>query len=144
MEDQNGLYFTLAYGILDTETLEFRYVLAGHVPVVHVPHDGAPRLLDAEGLAIGFLEDMEFDEHTVQLQAGDRLYLYSDGVPEAMDAELNEFGERQMLEIMELGKGQSLADSASLLLQTVKRWCAKNGPKDDVSILGVEIAAADP
>jgi sigma-B regulation protein RsbU (phosphoserine phosphatase) len=141
MEEQNDLYFTLAYGILDTETLEFRYVLAGHVPLIHVPHDGAPQRLDADGLAIGFFEDMEFDEYTVQLRPGDRLYIYSDGVPEAMDEGLNEFGERQMLEIMELGKSQSLDDSVSLLLQAVERWCAKNGPKDDVSILGVEIPA---
>jgi sigma-B regulation protein RsbU (phosphoserine phosphatase) len=141
MEDQNGLYFTLAYGVLDTESLEFRYVLAGHAPLVHLPYGGAPRVLDGDGLAIGFVDDMEFDEYSVTLQPGDRLFIYSDGVPEAMDHSLNEFGERQMLEMMELGKTQPLADSVSLLLQAVERWCAKKGPKDDVSILGIEIAA---
>jgi sigma-B regulation protein RsbU (phosphoserine phosphatase) len=141
MEDQNGLYFTLAYGVLDTETLEFRYALAGHDPLVHVPRDGTPQVLEADGLAIGFMDDMEFDEYTVQLAGGDRLYIYSDGVPEAMDADLNEFGERQMLEIMELGKSQPLDESVSLILQVVERWCVVNGPKDDVSILGIEIAA---
>ena len=64
---------------------------------------------------------------------------YSDGVPEAMDEDLNELGERQMLELIELGKTKSLDSSVTLLLQAVERWCAKNGPKDDVSILGLEI-----
>ena len=104
MEDQNGLYFTLAYGVLDTETLEFRYVQAGHDPLVHVPRVGNPEVLEGSGLAIGFLDDVEFEEYRVQLQPGDRLFIYSDGVPEAMDEELNEFGERQMVEVMELGK----------------------------------------
>ena len=63
----------------------------------------------------------------------------SDGVPEAMDEELNEFTMRQMMEIIELGQTQSLDDSVVLLENSVKRWCVKNGPKDDVPILACEI-----
>ena len=140
MEEQNGLYFTMVYGVLDLETLEFRFVSAGHDPVVHVPRGGAPQMLKGDGMPIGWFEDMEYDEHVLQLQPGDRLYLYSDGVPEAMDAELNQFTMKQMLEIIELGQSQSLDDSVSLLLKSVERWCAKNGPKDDVCIVGLEVA----
>ncbi len=56
-----------------------------------------------------------------------------------MDEDLNEFTMRQMMEIIELGQTQSLDGSVSLLQKSVQRWCAKNGPKDDVSILGLEI-----
>ena len=139
MEDQNGLYFTMVYGVLDLETLEFRFVYAGHDPVVHVPRTGSPYMLEGDGLPIGWFDDMEYDEHLVQLQPGDRLYLYSDGVPEALDQDLNQFTMKQMLEVMELGQTQSLDDSLSLLLKAVERWCIKNGPKDDVSMLGLEI-----
>ncbi|MHC5004071.1 MAG: response regulator, partial [Planctomycetota bacterium] len=45
MSDQNGLYFTIVYGVLDLETLEFRYVLAGHPRIVHSPRGSTPRLL---------------------------------------------------------------------------------------------------
>lgn len=139
MEEQNGLYFTMVYGILDLETLEFRFVSAGHTPIVHVPVDGAPRVVDGDGMAIGWIEGMEYDEQSMTLRPGDRLYLYSDGVPEAMDDGLNEFSTEQMLEMMELGKHQSLDDSLTLLMKAVERWCVKNGPKDDVSILGLEV-----
>lgn len=141
MEDQNGLYFTMVYGVLNLETLDFRYVTTGHPPLVHTPHGGIPRELNASGSPIGWIEEMEYDEEVVQLQPGDRLYLYSDGIPEAMDAELNPFGEQQMLDILELGKSQSLDQSVSLLQNAVERWCSKNGPKDDVSLLGLEICA---
>ena len=87
---------------------------------------------------------MEYDDRVVQLQPGDRLYLYSDGVPEAMNEHMVQFTMKQMLEIIELGKSQSLDDSVSLLLKPVERWCAKDGPKDDDSILGVEISLAQP
>ncbi len=139
MEEQNGLYFTMVYGILDLETLEFRYVTAGHPPVVCVTRDGAPQAVESNGMAIGWVDDMEYDEHVVQLQPGDRLYLYSDGVPEAMDEAMDEFGEQRMLEMIELGKSQSLEESVGTMLDAVQRWCDKNGPKDDVSILGLEI-----
>ncbi len=71
---------------------------------------------------------------------GDRLFLYSDGVPEAMDPDLNQFGNRQLLELIELGQTQPLENSVSLLLEGVERW-GGNGTclKDDVSILGLEV-----
>ena len=94
-------------------------------------------------MPIGWVDDMEYDEHSIMLQPGDRLYLYSDGVPEAMDEGLNQFTMQQMIEIIELGQTRSLRDSVSLLLNSVNRWCIKNGPRDDVSILGLEIAGRE-
>ncbi len=91
-------------------------------------------------MAIGWIEEMEYDEGKIDLKPGDRLYVYSDGVPEAMDANLNEFTMRQMMEIIELGQRESIGESVRLLLESVQRWSAKNGPKDDVSILGVEVS----
>ncbi len=141
MEEQNGLYFTILYGVLNLESLEFQFVSAGHDPVVHFPKTGSPTVVEGEGMGIGWMDDAEYETQTVQLARGDRLYLYSDGVPEAMDQEMNQFGMKQMHEIMELGQSRSLDEGVLLLLNTVKRWCAKNGPLDDVSILGLEISA---
>ena len=138
-EEQHELFFTMIYGVLQLSTLQFRYVSAGHDPVVHVTPGRPPTMLEGSNMAIGWVEDMEYDEEVVTLDPGDRLYLYSDGVPEAMDAGLNQFTMRQMMEIIELGQTESLDRSVELLLSTVQRWCSKNGPKDDVSILGLEI-----
>lgn len=140
MEDQNGLYFTMAYGVLDLESLEFCFASAGHVPIVHIPNSGRPELFKVPSMGIGWFDDIEYSDHKVMLQPGDRIYLYSDGVPEAMDVDSKQFDTRQMLEILELGKTQSLDESVALLLRSVERWCATNGPKDDVSILGLEIS----
>ena len=140
MEDQGNLYFMMVYGVLDLETREFRFVCAGHPNVLHVPAEGQPQLVDVDGMAIGWVEDVELDEHTLQLEPGDRLYLYSDGVPEAMDAELSEFGDDRMIEVISKSNSWQLDDTVNALLEAVQQWCIQNGPKDDVSILGVELA----
>lgn len=140
MEEQNELFFTMLYGVLKLSTLELQFVSAGHDPIVRVPAGGGtPTLLEGSNMAIGWVQGIDYDQVEVTLSPGDRLYVYSDGVPEAMDQDLNPFSMRQMLEIIELGQTQSLSDSVSLLEKSVQRWCARNGPLDDVSILGFEI-----
>ena len=139
MEEQNGLYFTIVYGVLNLESLEFQFVSAGHDPVIRFGKSGPPVVVEGEGMGIGWLDDEEYETQVIQLERGDRIYLYSDGVPEAMDRDMNQFGMQQMREMMELGQSQSLDESVTLLLNTVKRWCGQKGPLDDVSILGLEV-----
>ncbi len=146
MKEQGGLYFTMVYGVLDTETLEFRYVLNGHPQMVHVPAGADPVLVEAAGMGIGWFDEPLFQcsESVLQLSRGDRLYLYSDGVPEAMDPDENALGDRQMLEVIELGKSQPLEDTVALLMNVVERWAGSGSIRDDVSILGLELVDRDP
>ena len=139
MEEQGDLYFTMFYGTLNIRTGELRYVSAGHVPPVLLRSGTkVPELLPAEGFAIGWFEDIDYDEETVTLSPGDRLFLFSDGVPEAMDKDLQELGDERMLKSIAETVGQPLDDAVSHIKETVDDWCRVNGPKDDVSILAVE------
>lgn len=141
MESQGGLYFTMAYGVLDLETHVLTYVSAGHPPMVRVPHGGQPELLPGNGFAIGMIDDIDFDEQSIELHAGDRVCFYSDGVPEAMNENLDQFTDDRMLEILSQGAAKPLATSVEDLFEAVRVWCSPKGPKDDVSILGCEIGA---
>jgi phosphoserine phosphatase RsbU/P len=139
MEDQGNLYFTMVYGVLDKQTQEFKFVSAGHPNVVHVRAGGKPTLVETADMAIGWIENTEFEEHTLQLAPGDRLYLYSDGVPEAMDHDLEEFGDDRMIESLTNSVSESVQQSVESLFGAVKNWSSQKGAKDDVSILGIEI-----
>ncbi len=139
MEDQGNLYFTMFYGVLNRKTRELRYVSAGHVPPVHVPAGGEPVLLPAEGFAVGWLEDIDMDEESITLNPGDRLFLFSDGVPEAMDKDLEELGDPRMLQAIAETKEKSIDEAVEHVKSVVDQWCQVNGPKDDVSILALEI-----
>ncbi len=140
MEDQGNLYFTMFYGILNTLTGDLRYVSAGHPPAVVLPVDGGePEMLPAEGFAIGWLEDIDADEESTALNTGDRLFIFSDGVPEAMNEDLEELGDDRMLELIAGTRGMTIDDAVAHIKAGVDQWCRVNGPKDDVSILAVEL-----
>jgi sigma-B regulation protein RsbU (phosphoserine phosphatase) len=144
MEGQGGLYFTLLYGVLNTATLELRTVSAGHPPLVYHPRGGEPELLPAEGFPVGVMDDVDFEEKVLPLRPGDRVYFYSDGVPEAMNEQLEQFENERMLSELGRSSGRPVAEGVEELFEAVRRWCVPNGPKDDVSILGCEIIDALP
>jgi sigma-B regulation protein RsbU (phosphoserine phosphatase) len=139
MEDSGGTYFTLVYGILDVQTREFRYISAGHPPIVRLPRDSEPEFLKAGGFAVGWETDFDYDEYVVRLESGDRLCIYSDGVPEALNSQLESFTDKRMLEVLRRNRSEDLHTATENLLQAVEQWCGESQPKDDVSILALEV-----
>jgi sigma-B regulation protein RsbU (phosphoserine phosphatase) len=131
----------MAHGVLDLDTKELRYVSAGHPPMVLQPKRAPPQFLPGDGFAIGMVADAEYDEQTVRLDDGDRVYFYSDGVPEAMDVKLDQITNEKMLAVLSASDAKPLAVAVDELFQAVRAWCTPKGPRDDVSILGCEIAA---
>ena len=139
MDSQGGLHFTILYGVLDIRTKSFRYSCAGHPQPVLLPRDQASSFAPGEGFAIGWVEDAEFDEYLLQLSSGDRLLLYSDGVPEAMDANLDQLTNERMLLELDSSRKLSPAEQVNHIRNVVNKWCEPKGPIDDVSILLVDI-----
>ena len=132
---------TMLYGILDATTGELRYVSAGHPGPVHIPYRAEPVILKNEAFPIG-LADEVYEERSVRLGPGDRLYIYSDGVPEAMDPDGNQFGNARLLEAVNRGRSEGLQESVATLSAAIKRWQGAARPQDDISILAVEFASA--
>lgn len=136
-----GQFATMVYGILDASTREFRYVSAGHPGPVHLPSFADPVILESRGCLIG-LADEAYEERSVRLGAGDRLYLYSDGLPEAMDPAGEQFGVAQLLEAIGHGRSEPLQQSVALLLGLIARWNGSERPQDDISILAIEVSVS--
>ena len=129
-------YFTMIYGILDTETSEFRYVSAGQLSPVHF-RSGAPfPIQEAGGIAVGLLPGITYEEHSVTLLEGDRLYLCTDGIMEAENTAEQEFGAGRLLATLTRYRDLPLDESLSSLMQCVEEWLAPAGLADDASILG--------
>jgi sigma-B regulation protein RsbU (phosphoserine phosphatase) len=133
-------FATLMYGVLDGATGEFRYVSAGHPGPLHLPADGAPVILESPGFPIGLAEE-PYDERSVRLAPGDRLYLYSDGLPDAMDPAADRFGDARLLAAIDRGRTESLDAGIATLLAEVIAWQADQRPQDDISLLAVELSA---
>lgn len=128
---------TMVYGILNAMTGEFRYVSAGHPGPVHLSSRGKPVVLESHGFPIGLAAEA-YEERAIRLVAGDRLYLYSDGVLEAMDPAGKQFGAVRLLEAIEQGRSEPLKNAVATLLGLIAQWQGPERPQDDISILAVE------
>jgi len=135
-----GQYFTIVYGILDTRTNQFRFVAAGHPPSVYIPKGGAAMFLGSNNFPIGIVAEPDFQENTIDLKSGDRIYLYSDGLVDMENSRGDRFGDRRLLEAIDSLKATSMNDSPAALITRLKEWSGKDRFRDDISILGFEIA----
>lgn len=133
-------FATLVYGVLDTPTGEFRYASAGHPGPVHLPAGAAPVILPSRGFPIG-LAGEAYDERSVRLMPGDRLYLYSDGIPEAMDPAGRPFGDARLLDAIARRRSEPLQEGTNALVAEVAQWHGSERLLDDISILAVEVSA---
>ncbi len=135
---ESGQYFTIIYGILNIETKEFTFVSAGH-PNSILFKNGKPESFDNTGLPIGFSEEFQYEERTVRLNAGDRLFIYSDGINEAINPNQEQFTTerfvRSLTDDLEIPLNQSL----SRAVEKVEQWAGEATLNDDISLLALEL-----
>lgn len=130
-------FFTLLYGILNRRTGEFRYSSAGHPPPVHVTSLGRATFLFCDGLPIGITET-DYDEHLLQLRRGDRLFFYSDGITESMNASDELFGNERLIDSIQHQARQPLSTAIPQVATRLQSWCGITPPHDDVSLLALQ------
>jgi PAS domain S-box-containing protein len=131
-------FFTMIYGILDKETGEFRYVAAGHLGPIHFPRGSAPDIGQTGGIPVGLFASATYEEHTVTLSRGDRLYLCTDGIMEAENEKEVEFGVGRLLQTLDESRNSTLGDGLSLVMERVEQWSGPAGATDDASIVAIE------
>jgi phosphoserine phosphatase RsbU/P len=134
-----NLYFTLCYGILDVQTSRFRFVSAGHPGPVLVRRDGTASSIIVPALPIGIWQNAEYEETTIDLLPGDRLYLYSDGLTEVTNPSGEEFGENRMRAVVTQKRELSLDESLDALIGSITSWHGSDRFSDDLSIVALEI-----
>jgi len=95
----SGLFVTLFYGIIEPQQRMLRYVSAGHnPPILFRSATGEVELLEADGIALGVMDEIELEEKTVTVEPGDVIVMYTDGVTESINTQEEEFGEARLIE----------------------------------------------
>jgi sigma-B regulation protein RsbU (phosphoserine phosphatase) len=139
MESNGDHYFTMIYGLLDVRTHRLRFTVAGHPAPILVREGSPPKRFDAMGFAIGMLDEADYEESVIDLQHGDRLYFYSDGLTEEVNAYDEAFGDERLLSAIADGQALGLQDAIESLVQKVVAWRGEEHLRDDVSILAVSV-----
>jgi sigma-B regulation protein RsbU (phosphoserine phosphatase) len=141
---QTAQYFTMVYAVVDLEAGELRYASAGHEPLIVVGPEREPETGTSTGQPVALVPAMlmksTYTERTIDLAPGDRIYLYSDGIPEACNADGEQFGEERLVEALTGLLRRDLDDGLPALLERLRDW--QGGPhfNDDVSIVAVEVS----
>lgn len=144
IEKNNSQFFTMIYGILDTEERTFTYVCAGHPPMIYINNLGEAFVIEGKDVPIGFVEDYDYEKMEIKLNDADRLFLYSDGIPEAVDESGQQFGIDRMVALLKKNARTNLRVCMQALVDEVNRWCGEKGSQDDISVVGIEMVDDDP
>lgn len=126
-------FATAVYGVLDRRG-RLTYCNAGHNPPLLVGRTGVRRL-ECGGMVVGAFEGAVFDDDTQQLEPGDVLVAYSDGLTEARDPRGEEFGEERLLSCVKAHCTLSATDLMECLLATVHQFSEGTAQTDDLTML---------
>lgn len=130
------MFATVFFGILD-HTGKVTYCNAGHHPPTLLKKNGGFEELEVEsGLGLGILDAFEFGESSFQLDPEDTLFLYTDGLTEAMNLEKEEYGEGRLARFLKSQKSwRPLKELLDSLKQSVDEFRGGAEPNDDFTVL---------
>jgi len=131
-----GVRFTTAFfAELDSETGDLVYVNAGHnVPILRKA-SGALERLQAGGIPVGIFEDAAYQVGTARLERGDWLVIFTDGVVEAVNAKDVEYGEPELIRLVDRESGSAPADLLRSLMAGLDQFVGNTPQHDDITCL---------
>ena len=127
---------------LDTSTRSLTWVNAGHNPPILLRSGGALQHLEEGGLPLGAFPLSSYQSGCTELRSGDALYIYTDGVVEALDESGAEYGEDRLAKLVAAFGTIDAAASLSRILESVDRFAGATPQYDDITCLVLRVSAA--
>ena len=112
-------FATLFLGILNSSSDTLTYSCAGHEYPFLLKNDGSHLRLKSGGVPLAVLDDQEFIQDTIQLDKGDCIFVYSDGITDNMDTNDEQFGEDRLRELL-INSGSELSNPENLIAKVFK------------------------
>ena len=133
------MFVTVWLGILELSTGKMTAANAGHeYPALLRAGSRFELLKDKHGLVAGGMDDVKYKDYEIQLQPGDKLFVYTDGVPEATDADQRLFGTDRMIEALNLDAGAVPEKILGNVQDAVDRFVNGAEQFDDLTMLCLE------
>jgi putative ABC transport system permease protein len=142
---QSNSYATFFYAQIDERSLQLQYVNAGHNPPYLVRRAGTEIAIDqlsAGGTVLGLFPEATYEHGTVELQPGDVLFIFTDGVTESMNTAGEEFGEDRLTRLLRLSCDLSVDVLAARVSSDLKDWSAGAPQHDDLTFVVAKIGGA--
>jgi phosphoserine phosphatase RsbU/P len=137
-DNDTGMFVTLFCGIVNIRTREIWYANGGHNPPVLLGSTGNATFLEGtDGILLGAMEDMDYAMKRIVLDAEEGLFLYSDGVTEAMDEQESLYSEERLLEVLKAMGGLSSAEVVDRVTRNVLSFAGTAPQADDITVMMV-------
>ena len=142
--NEAGMFVTAWMGILDLQTGLIKFANAGHNPPLVKHKDGSYEFLKGKvNFVLAGMDMVKYKEQELQLQPGDEIYLYTDGVTEAHNSNNELFGENRLLESLNSTKGMSVEDICKKVKEDVDAFVCDAEQFDDITMLCVQLNEID-
>ena len=137
--NETCVFVTVFCGILDIATGEVIYTNCGHNPPLSIRDGGAVAFISMPpGMVLGISEDAPYQSASLVLQPGDVLFMYTDGVTEAMNLRLELFSEERLKEVIDSLKETSIETMSQQLMQQIMAFANGAQQSDDITMLLVK------
>jgi phosphoserine phosphatase RsbU/P len=137
-ENTTGMFVTLFCGIVNVRTRELWYANGGHNPPVLLRNTGEGTFLEGtEGILLGAIEGFDYAMKQVILESGEGLFLYSDGVTEAMDEQQRLFSDERLIEVLKTMGGLSSEEVVDSVVKDVLAFTGTAPQADDITVMMV-------
>ncbi|MDH3215360.1 MAG: SpoIIE family protein phosphatase [Candidatus Krumholzibacteria bacterium] len=140
-ESLSSMFVTVFYGVLNTRNGRLEYCSGGHNPPYLLFGDGRVDQLDnAGGLAVGAMEDSEYQSNMITLQPGDAVFLYTDGVTEAVNANEDLFEEHGLEDSLQRFRDRPVKELVEKVIEVVQEFSRGVPQADDITCLAIRYA----
>ena len=129
-----GKFISFFYALLNNVDNRLTYCNAGHNPPLLIRADGTSKELNAGGAVLGQLPDWRYEQGQLQMESGDRLLLFTDGLVEACNADEVFFGEDNLIRIARENPNANAEELMDLLRRAASRHCGEHF-QDDASLI---------
>lgn len=124
------------------ESLKMNFVSAGHQMMIHISHDGTLNYLNGPNIPLGLDPDQIFETQSVQLHPGDLIFLYTDGIPELLNAEDEIYSQQRLENFLQKHKNFTANEIEKMLYDEIKTFASKKGLSDDITSVIIKIKEA--
>jgi phosphoserine phosphatase RsbU/P len=132
-------FITFFISVLDTKTGKMEAVNAGHNPILLLRKDGKMEKIDAGGTGLGMLDfGIPYQGQSLTFNAGDKLFLYTDGIPEAMNKNEEEYSDERMIEFFKNNSDQLPSEFIKAMVKDIKSHVQREPQSDDITSLFVK------
>lgn len=135
--NETNMFVTVWIGIIDLNTGVMKCCNAGHEYPVLMRNGRNFEIYNDKHLpALGIMEGIEFVEYEIDLKPGDTIYVYTDGVPEAVNTAVEQYGTDRLLDVLNEHKEESMKDILSAVKDNLDDFVGTADQFDDVTMLG--------